>query len=562
MPFLTSDSANEEEQRFELNAGDTVMGRHPECQVVLQDAAVSRQHAKITSRNGKYLLEDLKSRNGTYLNRRMIQQPTRLLDGDRIRICDHVFVFHLDDPGVLPQRETIDSGSTSVQSSVLLDENAGRGLSSILSQMDLSSHRSSTQVTSADPQAKLVALMNISKALGAALDLETVLPRVLDSLFELFPQADRGFIVLATPEGNLKPLAMKLRRETDESTFRISRTIVRHVMDTRKAVISTDAANDERFDLSQSIADFRIRSMMCAPLLDSEGRSTGIIQIDSLQSHSGFTDEDLDILATVALQAGAAIDRAKLHDVALKQQQLRRDLELANEIQHRLLPADPPRLEGYALYDFYRPAEQVGGDYFDYIELPDGRTAVLVGDVVGHGIAAALLMAKVSAEARFALASERTAAAAINRLNHAICRLGLDRFVTVVLVLLDPSLPEISIVNAGHLPPVLRRRGADAESLESEYSGLPVGVDCDYCYEQFSVNMSPGDLLVVYTDGVSEAAGPGGELFGNRRVIAHLNEQDWEDGTQFGKSLVQVVRQYMSGSRQEDDICLVCISRT
>ncbi len=562
MPFLVPEEESASKVRFEVS-GETVLGRHPECQVVVEDLAVSRQHARITSRNGKFLLEDLKSRNGTHLNRRMIQQPTRLLDGDRIRICDHVFVFHLDEASsALRQLPTVDSESSGLQSSFLLDEHPGQGLSSIMTQIELSSHSRSNQPMVASAEAKFTALMNITKALGTAIELEKVLPRVLDSLFELFRQADRGFIVLATPEGNLKPLAMKLRRENDESTFRISRTIVHHVMETRKAIISTDAAADTRFDLSQSVADYRIRSIMCAPLLDGEGRSIGILQVDSLQNNVGFAEEELDVLGTVALQAGAAIDRARLHDLALKEQRLSADLELANEIQHRLLPGAAPQIDEYALFDFYRPAEQVGGDYFDYIELPDGRVAVLVGDVVGHGIAAALLMAKVSAEARFALASEKSAAAAMNRLNQAICRLELDRFVTVVLVLLDAVRHEVTIANAGHLPPLVKRCHGAAEVMDSTHSGLPIGVSCEFEYEQFSMDVRPGDLLAIYTDGISEAVDSNGELFGNQRVLGLLNERPWADGAEFGESLIQVVRQFMVGNRQEDDICLVCVSRT
>ncbi len=562
MPFLMTESDDGVNQRLNLVEEETMLGRHPDCQVVVDDAAVSRHHAKIICRSGKYLLEDLKSRNGTYLNRRMIQQPTRLLNGDRIRICDHLFVFHLDDSLDDSQiRGTRESENRDLGSSILLDDQMGKDLSSIMTQMEMSSHHAGVSGQVANPQAKLTALMEITRALGTAIAMDKVLPRVLDCLFDLFKQADRGFIVIADPDGNLKPLAMKLRREDDHATFRISRTIVRHVLDTKSAVISTDAANDDRFDLSQSIADFRIRSMMCAPLLDADNNSLGIIQLDTLQSSDGFENEDLDILATVAMQASAGIDRAKLYDMELRQQQLSRDLELANEVQHRLLPAQPPAYSGYQLFDYYRPAEQVGGDYFDYILLPNGQIAVLVGDVVGHGIAAALLMAKVSAEARFALASQPSAACAMNHLNQAICHLQLERFITIVMVLLDNTSHELTVVNAGHLPPLLRKQGQPAAALSTELSGLPIGVAADLEYQQFSLSLEPGDTLAIYTDGISEASNTTGELFGNHRVIEHMNEQAWKNGSEFGESLVQRVRQHLVGSRQDDDICLVCLSR-
>lgn len=491
----------------------------------------------------------------------MIQQSTRLLNGDQIRICDAVFTFFLDESvhAPSPRRTQENPSAVDLESSILLDDMAGAGdLSSIMSKMDVSSHHKEVV---ASPEARLNALMEITKALGRTIALDKVLPTVLDCLFDLFKQSDRGFIVMADVDGNLKPLAMKLRREDDESTIRVSRTIVRHVLENRQAIISTDAASDERFDLSQSITDFRIRSMMCAPLFDTEGNSIGVIQLDSLSNAVSFQNEDMDILATVALQASSAIDKAKLYEIELRQQELGRDLELANEIQHRLLPNVVPDFDGYEVFDYYRPAEQVGGDYYDYIPLGEDRLAILVGDVVGHGIAAALLMAKVSAEARFALASNQSAADSMSQLNHAISNLGLDRFITIVLALLDRSENKLTIVNAGHLPPVVGCADGSAKALSTEQSGLPVGIMSDYEYEEFTIDLSPGDMVVLYTDGVNEAQDLQGQLYGNQRVIDQLGEKTWQSPTEFGNSLIAGVRQHLNGNKQDDDVCLVCFRR-
>ncbi len=564
MPFLITHSDSDVEQRVNIGDDIVVLGRHPDCSVVVDDPSVSRRHAQIVQKNGKYLLEDLESRNGTFLNRRMIQQSTRLLNGDQIRICDALFTFYLDESIQTPMpRQTQENPSQSIANSILMEDlSDSNELSSIMHQMDVGNEDGTHYPTEmvASPEAKLTALIEITKALAKTISMDKVLLRVLECLFDLFKQADRGFIVMADADGDLKPLAMKLRREDEESTIRISRTIVRHVLEKRQAIISTDAASDERFDLSQSITDFRIRSMMCAPLFDAEGNSVGVIQLDSLRNSVSFQNEDMDVLATVALQAGAAIDKAKLYQREIQQQELSRDLELANEIQHRLLPNDPPEMDGYELFDYYRPAEQVGGDYYDYIPLSENRMAILVGDVVGHGIAAALLMAKVSAEARFALASNHSASQSMAQLNNAISKLDLDRFITIVLVLLDFNSNEATIVNAGHLPPVVRRQ-AGAEALSTDQSGLPAGIMEDTEYEEFSIPIHPGDVLVLYTDGVNEAQDRDGQLFGNNRVISHLDEKVWESASDFGNSLIAGVRQHLDGSKQEDDVCLVCLRR-
>ncbi len=246
------------------------------------------------------------------------------------------------------------------------------------------------------------------------------MPKLLDSLFKIFMQADRGFVILRSrPTAALVPKAIKHRRPDMEDQIRISRTIVNQVMTSKEAILSADAANDARFDTSQSIADFRIRSMMCAPLVDSDGKSLGVIQIDTLDQRHRFQKDDLDVLASVASQAAFAVDNAQLHETSLKQQSLERDLELAHKVQRGLLPAAPPQVAGYHFFDFYEPANQVGGDYYDYVELPGDRLAVVLADVSGKGVSAALLMAKLSGEVRYCLASEPNPAAAMNRINAA-----------------------------------------------------------------------------------------------------------------------------------------------
>ena len=565
MPLLVSKTKDSEEQEFVLEEDKTVIGRAPHCTIVVESPFVSRDHAEITQKGGKYLLRDLGSRHGTFLNRRMIHQPTRLLNGDKIRICETTFTFFLDaslsQSGYKEKRTREDQTfqTQKIESSILLDDGEESSeLSSIMSKMDLSSH---FKPEVASPEAKLNALMEITKALGTAIALDVVLPSVLDCLFDLFKQVDRGFIVMADENGNLKPLAMKLRRESEEGTIRISRTIVRHVLEKKQAIISTDAASDERFDLAQSITDFRIRSLMCAPLINNEGNSIGVIQLDSLRNTVSFRNEDLDILATVAIQGSSAIDRASMYEREKQADEWERDAVLASEVQKSLLPQNPPDFEGYELFDYYHPASHVGGDYFDYIPLHNGGLAILVGDVAGHGIPAALLMAKVSAESRFALAKSQAACKSMNDLNQAISELNTDKFVTMVFAFLDPENHQLTVVIAGHPPPIMRRKDGQTYALSTEKSGVPVGIISGFEYEQFQVSLEPGDMVVIYTDGVNEAQDPNNEQFGHQRIIDQLAEKDWPTCEAFGKSLITNVTQHLNGAKQDDDVCVVCLRR-
>lgn len=536
-------------------AGDrNVMGRHPDCDLVLESASVSRQHAQIICDGGLYYVEDLHSRNGTFVNGHLISGRKQLQDGDRLKICDLSFTFYTDQPSDRLQ-------VTETSALALLDDETTSPTSSIMSKLDVSASNSGVRLT-VNPEVKLRAMIEIAQNLGKALSLDEVLDKLLDSVFKIFLQADRGFVILRSgPEGVLIPKAVKHRRADTEDQIRVSRTIVNQVMKTQEAVLSADAASDARFDTSQSIADLRIRSMMCAPLVDSEGNSLGVIQIDTKDSRHRFQKEDLDVLASIASQAAIAVDNAQLHETSLKQQAIQRDLELAHKVQRGLLPAAPPSLAGYHFFDFYEPANQVGGDYYDYVELSNNRLAVVLGDVSGKGVSAALLMAKLSGEVRYCLASEPTPAAAVSRINASFSRSGWqDRFVTFVLAVLDGNNSQLTLVNAGHMAPLLRHSKGVVEEIGDDLAGLPLGVDADYQYEQYTRTIAPGDFLALFTDGISEAMNTAGELYGLERLRTQL-AQSSDTIDLLGRQILDDVKLFVGGRPQSDDMCLACFGR-
>ena len=177
-------------------------------------------------------------------------------------------------------------------------------------------------------------------------------------------------------------------------------------MQTGQAVLSEDAANDRNIPLSQSVVDFRIRSVMCAPLLIADGQGFGVIQLDTQDRNAKFTEDDLKLLVGVTNQASIAMENAKLHQDLVDQERAKRDLELAHQVQFSFLPKYLPALPGYEFFAHYEPALAVGGDYYDFIPLAGQRLAIMVGDVAGKGVPAALLMAKLSGDARYCLLTE------------------------------------------------------------------------------------------------------------------------------------------------------------
>jgi serine phosphatase RsbU (regulator of sigma subunit) len=548
------------------------MGRHPNCEIVLDNVAVSRYHAQILESHGFFYLEDLHSRNGTLLNGTVIEGRTELHENDTISICDIQMQFLLDyqdSPDFLDSaiQQTMEVSNQSLKQGshvVALDGGSHEGVldgSSIISQLDLNS--SSQLRISVKPEVKLHAVLEISQILSRALKLDEVLPRILDGLFKIFAQADQGFIMLQSPERKkLVVKATKARRAEDEDSIRISTTIVRQAIMSGSAILSADAVEDDRFKMSESITSLRIRSMMCVPLVSQGGDILGVIQIASRDIGQQFNKDDLDVMVAIAQQASLAVENAKLHEDLVKQRDIERDLEFAHQIQLGLLPHSRPKFKEYEFFDYYESAQSVGGDYFDYIQLPNGKLVVTLGDVAGKGVPAAILMARLYASARYQVLSRNTPEKALGELNAEIASSGVGlRFITFVLAVLDPKKHTVSIVNAGHMAPLLRKSAdGTVEPVAQEKSGMPLGVMKKQTFHVETILFEPGDTLLFYTDGVTEAMDQKNNLYHKDRLVKYLKSGP-DEVEPLVKGLLSDVEQFQNDSTQNDDMCVVCFRR-
>lgn len=559
MPYLDAITGPAMGRRYQLENSQYILGRHPECDIVLESGSVSRQHARISKNGPSFVLEDLKSRNGSFVNGRLINEPTKLLEGDTIRICDIELNYHEEAESSALTAHGTNEGSALGIMIVEDDAESGSATRSVTAKLDVRGSQYGIQL-SASPEAKLAAILEIMKNLGKAVSLDEVLPKVLDTLFTIFIQADRGFIVLNDAEGQLKPKWVKTRRADQEEMVRVSRTVLREVMQTKEAIISLDAGSDSRFELSQSVADFRIRSMIVAPLLNSEGEPIGAIQIDTVQQKGGFENKDLEILVGVANQAGIAIENAQLHERMIEQRLVQQDLELASQVQLAFLPKSAPQIPGYSFYQYYNPAQQIGGDYFDYIELDKNRIAIVMADVVGHGVAAAMFMAKLSAEARFAFASIDDPRLALATLNDRITALGVEKFITMAVIILDYAAHKAAIVIAGHMPPIMLTKDKAIVEPGADVGGPPLGIMSDIPFDVFELEIQPGESLTMYTDGIFEAPNAQGVQFSIDRVRQQVAACAG-DIQRAGAEIIDRVQKHIVGCDQEDDMCLVIVGR-
>jgi sigma-B regulation protein RsbU (phosphoserine phosphatase) len=574
MAYLFCKDGIDGTQRFELVEDTFEIGRQAECQLKIIDDVISRKHIRFVRRGSQWFVLDPGSRNGTTLDGVPINEQDKegrpicgrehpLREGSRIRAVKFEFVFHETDAKEstsLPSESGIKTAEVKPVSPssppIHLDEESGSSSSTILSQVDITSSAGGVRLTST-LEARLKALIEITRSLGNTLALDQVLPKVLDSLFKVFTQADRGFIVLETEQKELIPRWFKTRPGKNED-MRLSRTIVRKVMDSKTAILSRDANTD--FGQVGSVADLRIRSMMCAPLLNAEGRAFGALQIDTWSLPKAFAENDLDVLASVAVQAGIAISSAQMHEQALKQKEIDQDLVLAAEVQKAFLPSGSPGIDGYDFFAYYQAANHVGGDYYDYILLPDGRVAIVVADVTGHGIAAAMMMAKLSAEAKYCLASESDPAVAINKLNDRLSAIQVERFVTFILAMVDPHKHQVTLVNAGHMAPVWRRIDGTLAEPSHDISGLVLGIIDGQDYQAVTVDLQPGEVMAMYTDGINEAENRAGKPYGIDRIRDHVRLCNG-DVEAVGRAIVADVRSFITGTTQFDDMCLVCFGR-
>jgi len=267
------------------------------------------------------------------------------------------------------------------------------------------------------------------------------------------------------------------------------------------------------------------------------------------------------VLASVACQAAIAVENAQLHEIVLQEATLRRELAVAHKVQQGFLPAAPPQLEAYEFSDSYEPAKELGGDYFDYIQLPGKRLAIALADVSGKGVSAALLMAKLASETRYCLLSEPTPAAAVSRLSETFCGTRWeDRFVTMILAVLDPARHEVCLVNAGHMAPLLRRASGEIEPAGESVGGLPLGVSEGIEYAQVSISLATGDSLTMYTDGIPDAMNVANDLYGYKRLEAQL-AASFDGVKSLVKRILEDVRRFAGNQPQSDDMCLTCFGR-
>jgi serine phosphatase RsbU (regulator of sigma subunit) len=382
----------------------------------------------------------------------------------------------------------------------------------------------------------------------------------------LFPQADRGMVLLLE-EDRLVVRAQRSRHGRDDAAYPYSRTVVQQALKEGVGLLSEDVQADRRFDSSATLTSLNLHSLLCVPLICPDGRRLGVIQLDRFHAGAPFRSEDLNLLATVSMQVAVVLDNAALHAEQLREERLRQELTLARDIQQGFMPSDFDDFpkEAFELFAVVHPARVVSGDLYDFSRLADGRLAFFVGDVSGKGMPAALFMVAARALSRHLASTGGSPAQTLTRLNDALATDNPSgMFVTLAHGMYQPATGELVLASGGHPLPLLRRQDGPVEDLPHR-TGRLLGYDgMDLHLSDFSLTLAPGELLIFYTDGVTEARQAGGtEMFGLERLREVVTTLDSSLSLAVCADRVKsAVDRFTGGGELQDDLTLFLIRRT
>jgi len=536
-------------RRIRLDRPVLTLGRSSTNDVPLADRTLSRVHARIEVVDAAVRLVDLGSRNGTSLNGARISESAVLSAGDRIQLGE-TLVDVLEESTTRVVIEGMDETSkktTFLQSSKDLLRPHKQAFDSRLGAEEL-----------ARLNASLRMLNEISVELLGDIPLNKLLELILDKTFT-FLQPDRGLIMLADDAGEQKPEKVKYAPGVDPSDIRLSKTLIQSVVDKKNGVLLIDAATDAGLGAAESIRIQGITSCMAAPLF-VEDKVIGLIYLEVRLGRKSFTEEDLRLLTSLANTSAIKIQNLRLQESAAARQRIEREMALAWDIQRRMLPEAEPTLPHTEILGRTAPSRTVSGDYYDFFERGDKSLDLVVADVCGKGMGASLLAASVQSAFQVWAGELLPPDKLCSRLNDTVYRrTSPEKFISFFLALYDPESGAVVYTNAGHNPGILVRAAGPVEMLPAH--GPPIGLFPNRTYASGVFTMQPGDLLALYTDGVTEAANASDEEFGTDRLVTALKDLRTSPLPDVEAELSARLQAFTGGTPFADDRTLVLLRR-
>jgi sigma-B regulation protein RsbU (phosphoserine phosphatase) len=525
--------------RQPLDGAAVSIGRASDCSIPIKDRYLSRKHAEIIAVGTGWMLKDLGSANGTYLNGSRVERNELLKTGDRIRLGDTEIVFETS------------GASTDRFVAVRTDESPAPTIAIPVGEI------------SDKPEEQDVARLHTLTLLAR----ELIEDRPMEELFGFITERimahlhpSRVAIALLGADGrSFTKVEVRREDESDQGELTISHTLLAVVVEEKKALAFVDVNVDEKLRRAQSIIMQGIHSIVCAPLLIGDS-VVGVLYVDFLYTQRSISEDDVRLLAQIGRFAAIKLETTRLREEAIQKRIMDEELKTASSIQRRLLPPAPSGIEGYTFVGKNQPCRTVSGDYYDFAVRPDGKVYFVIGDVSGKGVTAGLMMAGLQVAFRIFSKTDPDPAALVTQLNTTLKEnLPQSKFVTLFLGRLDTHTGEVQFVNAGHTPPLWLRNGSAVEVTESD---LLLGVVSRAQFTTRHLQLAPGDSLILFTDGVTEARDAtdvdlGSATIGEALVPLHGSAADV-----IASSVNDTVLHHVGDAENlDDDVTLLVVSR-
>jgi len=526
-------------REVEITKPEFTLGRQSDNDLVLFESRISRRHARLSKTPQGYLLEDVGSRHGTFVNGTQVS-TCLLKPGDQIGlgIADTYALTFLMQEAELPG---------------LLEE-LGKATQSAAPQLQ-----------------HLNLLLQMAQMLSRSPNLEKVLTALVDSALSL-TGADRGLLFLHGPDGELQ---LRLARAQDEISLDplpedYSKAVVQRVAETgREEMVleetSTGRATNETVTLQGSVRGVVAVPLQKLPVADARGdtiigaapEQLGVLYLDSRSRATSLTGLDRQVLQTLAVEGATVIENARLLRLTRQQERVQHDLELARNIQQDLLPKELPRSPYFDVHAFTVPTSSVGGDYYDAVALPGDRYGFVVADVSGKGLTAAILSANLQGAFAAMASADLGLPETFGRVNDFLRqRSGAAMYATMFYGIISPD-GDFNFVNAGHAYPVVVRSNGTVEQLET--SNFPLGLFPAVAYEAASTRLEAGDLVLVFSDGLTEAQNFRNELFGESRLSKVALECAKMPAAEVSERILKAVKTFEGNAPPADDLTLVVL---
>jgi sigma-B regulation protein RsbU (phosphoserine phosphatase) len=547
------------------------IGRSSRNDICIGDPFASRLHAELVREGDRVLLVDNGSANGTFLNGQRVTGSIGLHAGDLIRIGETEIEYAAGNQSMLSGATVFLSGPAGAQlpADTITTPIPGRSTSELLSSIQ-SGAMSGERRAASGAQPALAAkapvrdLLSIVSQVGIALlprtTLEDTLTITIDLVFQAIP-AERGFLFLKEGE----ELICKIARGAEgalptASQVQLSRSITNKVLSEGEPVLTSDAMHDPRFQSQNSIVLSQIRSVMAVPLVSGE-ETFGMIYVDN-PFNNRFRAEDLNVLTTIASVASIKIEHERLLDERLEKRRMEEELKVASEIQMRLQPVSPPKIEGWDMQAVSFPCREIGGDYYDFIHRKrDNRLVVAVGDVSGKGTGAALLMSSLHAAVRAQSQARWSISEVMGEINQYIFENSPpSKFLTLLYGELNTDNGSLAYSNAGHNTPLLVRRSGEITKLDK--GGLPIGLMPGVAYQQDVVTFESGDVLIIYSDGITESINEKDEEYGEARLLEVVKNNLSRSASGIRDRIDESLSRFVGTTAPIDDMTLMIIKRT